>query len=490
MPAPSEGRWVLICLAVGAFGLVVARACLQSVTIDEADAYLIFASHSPLNELLYPSSGNHLLYTLFAHVVTELFGLNELTLRLPAILGAAFYITSAAYLSSVMSNLKLMKAALFICLVYNPFVLDYLVAARGYSMALGFLLAAIAFLTAAMISESQSETALTRKVTSASVCLGLSFAANFSFAFVDAIAMLLFILWLLHRTSNLKATAFCIIPGVLLAACICGWTLWHWPKNQLYFGVTSWKDTWVGIVAASFDRLNPELPHWLRAIDDSSVHQALAGAIVMVTLGVLFTRKPSKLHIPAAYLAGVIVATIAVHSIAFETVHLLLPKDRTALFFPPLLFLTLGAAVGRRRDIFQYCGTAVLILTGAYFLGCLRLSYFKEWRYNADTKQIYWTMDYVAHRQGISKWETEWRYVAALNFYRMTYNDDYMRKFVAAWTPQTNQTAYVLYYPDSEKFIKQQGLKVIYHNFETNAAVAVSSAASLPARMQSGRPMP
>ena len=133
---------------------------------------------------------------------------------------------------------------------------------------------------------------------------------------------------------------------------------------------------------------------------------------------------------------------------------------------------------------------AVLIVIGAYFLGCLRLGYFKEWRYNADAKQIYWTMDYVAHRDGISNWVTEWRYVGVLNFYRQAYNNTYMSEFVATLTPPSNQMAYVLYYPDSGKFIAQQRLKVVYHNFETNAAVAVTSAVSLPARMQSGRPIP
>ncbi|HEV3198190.1 MAG TPA: hypothetical protein VGZ73_09790 [Bryobacteraceae bacterium] len=47
-----------------------------------------------------------------------------------------------------------MQLALFVCLVYNPFVMDYLVSARGYSLALAFLMAAIAIGAYALAPET------------------------------------------------------------------------------------------------------------------------------------------------------------------------------------------------------------------------------------------------------------------------------------------------------------------------------------------------
>jgi hypothetical protein len=68
----------LLCLAALAISLVVARACLQSVTIDEAHSCLGFARGSWLG-LWYPGYPNHLLNSLLERPITTVFGLNELT---------------------------------------------------------------------------------------------------------------------------------------------------------------------------------------------------------------------------------------------------------------------------------------------------------------------------------------------------------------------------------------------------------------------------
>jgi hypothetical protein len=112
------------------------------------------------------------------------------------------------------------QLALFIGLVCNPFVLDYLVAARGYSPAIGFLLAAIAFLGSVMLEEGKLRTV---RVALASLSLGLSFCANFSFAFVDGIVMLIFLVSAVPRMENrAKLAAAGLLPGALVALLICG----------------------------------------------------------------------------------------------------------------------------------------------------------------------------------------------------------------------------------------------------------------------------
>ncbi|HXR36540.1 MAG TPA: hypothetical protein VN754_11350, partial [Candidatus Binataceae bacterium] len=133
-------------LAAAAVCLVVTRACLQNITIDEATSYLLYASASRehFSSPWYPSSGNHVLNSLLMRLVTLVFGVSELTVRIPAILGALIYIGSALYLCLLITGRKLLQLPLLMCLIYNPVILDYLVAARGYSLAIGFLLAAIA----------------------------------------------------------------------------------------------------------------------------------------------------------------------------------------------------------------------------------------------------------------------------------------------------------------------------------------------------------
>src|SRR5437879_10459152 len=161
-------------LALACFALVwvMARACLQSVTIDEADSYLCFATPEPdWAAYWYPSSGNHVLHSILARLLTSLFDLSHLTLRGAAILGAAVYIASIYGLCLWIARENVIRWPLFVCLVYNPFVMDYLVAARGYSLALGFL-------TAGLLGMARGST--NAAWMAASALIGLSLTANFS----------------------------------------------------------------------------------------------------------------------------------------------------------------------------------------------------------------------------------------------------------------------------------------------------------------------
>src|SRR5262245_40237918 len=84
---------VLIVSAMAAFAWVVVRAATQAITIDEATTYVLFVMHpQPLHWL--GSTNNHVLNTALMRLSTLVFGLSEFTARIPALLGAAIYITA------------------------------------------------------------------------------------------------------------------------------------------------------------------------------------------------------------------------------------------------------------------------------------------------------------------------------------------------------------------------------------------------------------
>ena len=141
--------------------------------------------------------------------------------------------------------------------------------------------------------------------------------------------------------------------------------------------------------------------------------------------------------------------------------------------------LILAALVAVRRSWVGWMGVAVLILHAAYFVGCLRLGYFLEWQWDADTKQIYAELIGLARRCGPSVYLTEWRYVGALNFYLNRYGSEVLPEFTQ--TPfqisayPANKDVYVVYQPDAREFIRKQHLKTVYFNSLTDAAIAVRS---------------
>src|ERR1017187_3009590 len=196
----------LISTALFALAWAVARAATQSITIDEADTYLSWV-YRP-GQLWAQVSNNHILNSLCMLLSTSLFGLSEITVRLPALIGAALYVAAALYLTSLMASNRALRWALFVCLIYNPFVFDFFVAARGYSMAAAFLVWALAIPAGALIGKIEgAERSLLRACIASSLCAAVSFAANFAFAFADGAVLLAVFLWIAYRLALVRRPA-------------------------------------------------------------------------------------------------------------------------------------------------------------------------------------------------------------------------------------------------------------------------------------------
>jgi hypothetical protein len=155
----------------------------------------------------------------------------------------------------------------------------------------------------------------------------------------------------------------------------------------------------------------------------------------------------------------------------------------------PLLFLTMAGALAaaplasRAGRISGKALIAILTLIACYNIGCLRLTYFNEWKYDADMKNVYNVLAYYNHTYGITKVSTNWRYVSALNCYRAMSGHETLEKFPGAPTvvntyPPDYQ-AYVFYYPWDQDFFRREGLTLVYHDSFSEAAVGIRPAALL-----------
>ena len=484
----------LVIAATLAMCVLVARACLQSITLDEASSFLGFANTSWAAHW-YPANDNHVLNSILMRLLTAVFGVNELVIRTPALIGGAIYIGAALWLCVLLSDRKLLQFALFLCLVYNPMVMDYLVAARGYGLAVGFLLAAIAVIGSAILAPNeQSEADLRKKCAWVSCLLALSFAGNFSFAIADGMTFLLFVVWVIGQVRSGAHTrallAWCVLPGIAVAFVLCGWTLGNWRKGELYFGASSLGEMWTDVARASFDDINANMAHPLLERWGNKIGRVLPFAATLVTLLLLgiasIERRRSRSAGPdrsvrfIQLLAGVVAITLLLHWLAFHLINLPLPKGRTALFFVPLSTLIFGAALAIRfrttnQVALRWLGMVTLILMALYFVGCLRLGYFRAWKFDIDTKHLYWMLTDLNRRCGIDSFGVDWRYSVPYSFYNESYHNRPLREheeYVTA-DPPDDKGAYALYLPTSEAFIKSHGLHVIYHNDETGSAVAI-----------------
>jgi hypothetical protein len=450
---------ILPTTAIFALLWAVARACVQSITIDEADTYLVWvARHDPSQ--WEAASNNHVLNSLLMRLFTSVFGVSHLSVRAPALLGAALYIFAAYLLCRKLAPGLRVQWPVFVCLVYNPFVFDYLVAARGYALALGFLMGSLAI--AAYTRLDVAACAL------CSVCAALSFAANLSFAFVNAFAMLAILTWACARTqaaqTRVRLLGACALPGLLVSVFLSLPAVLHWPKGQLEYGAHSLREMFATVAQASLYRLNPQIvnPMLYQLLEHTKPF--LLPALLVLAVWQWTRWRPAI----SGALLGILAATVGAHWLLLKVFHVSLPMDRTAIWIVPLCVLAIGAAAANRRAL-----TVMLYAMSFYFVFCLRLNYFKEWDWDADVNKIYPVLAWYNHTYGVRDVASNWMYGSSLNFYRVQSGRESFGEIESPIQLPTDRSFYILCYPFDEDFIRQQHLRVVYHAPNTEAVVAV-----------------
>lgn len=477
--------------AVFVFLLIVARAALQSITIDEATTYELWVLPNTA-EYWNGASNNHILNSLIISFFTSLFGLSHLTMRSAAILGALLYIWGAHVFCRMTICAKPLRWAVFTCLVANPFILDYLIAARGYSLAMAFLLWTI-------LVPVRSIDAPLRSCMACSALAALTIAANFSFGVVACVALLAGSsrMWRQHRPDTpppgetaraaLVWFAATAMPGLLVSAVLTAHAVLNWPSGQLWWGARSLWVTLQTVAESSLYRPNAHLvnPFLLPAVH--VLRQALLPLLIAITAikAILMLREPaaqrddeSNWRREFALLIGFVLGgTIALHWLASVLFGILLPQERTALYIPVLVTALTGVVAGQplggpvRDRVVNRIFTASLLASAVYFTACLRLSYFKEWEWDADVQHAFAVVARNFHTgQRIS---SSWHYTAPLNFYRKMSGNQAMPEIVGGAPVPSDADIFVVHGVLDRPFIEAQRLAVIYEGESTELVVAV-----------------
>jgi len=488
---PDAWKEGLPLLIAGAFAFVwvVFRAHLQSVTIDEADSYLN-AVVLPWASHWYPGSGNHLLNSLLMRLLAWLFGMSHLAMRAPALLGGLLYTVAAYRICRLIGEQRWLSFLLFVCLVYNPFVMDYMVAARGYGLAIGFFMTGLYLLLRNVLSPRNSADALSRDGMWISLCAALSFSANFSYAYANLAMLGAYLTYAWPRTGDKKPLAAKVAaPGLAVFVLVDLTTVLRWPKGQLYYGAESLSGMLRSIQHSLFFELrealvNPLLLDILAWIQPWLIPTGTA--LLAATIGgLLYRRAPAdstrgRLLRATLILLAIAASTLFVHWLQFKLWKIPLPQERTGLFFLPLTMLAFGLGMAACDDAavfkwFRAAGTALLLISAIYFVGCLRLMYFAEWNWDADVRSAFPVIEQVARKSGIQDVAPVWQYKSVMNFYRLYFHDtDLLPLFKFDDPLVPGHPIYVLDENAYDNFIKKNNLRVIFRGALSDLAIAVT----------------
>lgn len=337
----------------------------------------------------YYDACNHVLHTLLMKLSSLVFGTGELALRIPSLIGALLYFTAVYRLTLLLFRGWPQLLAVG-AMVLHPMVLDFMVAARGYGLALALFTWSFYFAVSWLIKGFDR-----RLLWRSGVCGGLAIAANLTLA-VPVISMgLLLCLLALHRgRSSLREIADgwagpAFVPAFLLllfpAMAVTG--------IEFYYGASSFPD-FVRSVVESIGK-----------VPGSAVFVAVRKAsLVLVPLGIaLFAgisvaaamllgrqlRSGRMDYRTAPYLlaAGIPAASALILIAGHYLARVPYPFGRTGLYMIPLVTLAIlfGARLLPRGRNAVWAAVLLLVIV---YANQIEIRHFGFWRYDASTKAL------------------------------------------------------------------------------------------------------
>jgi hypothetical protein len=370
-----------------------------------------------------------------------------MALRAPALIGGVLYIAANYSLWKLVAGTGFLRWALFVSCVYNPFIMDYLVAARGYGLALGFLaMALLLFSWRVLCEDGAGERKTLREAIWLSTFAGLAICASFPFAYASGFLLMASAALAAMRSSAKGARAFAralaahAIPAVLAVLVFAGSALTELPRNQLIWGSDSLKQSWADIRDASFIELNPYLVNPLLAkalqLLQPRLFQAVAVFGIAYVLLIIGDRRhlkksPAKSRLVlAASAMTILILSVAACWMQFKFLRIPLPLERISIWVVPLAMLSFGSAVAalpfnwlsplRRTPLaVRNFGIAIVAISAIYFIGEIRDSYFRLWKDGAEVKEAFPAIIGAARRAGVNVVASDGFVTSPLRFYKV-----------------------------------------------------------------------
>ena len=418
-------------ILVSLFLLNCYRAATQSFVHDEALTFEIYVD-APVRRLFeFYSTNHHFLFTLLMRLSSACFGNSEFALRIPSVLAGGLYFTSIYRLCRTAFGDAWLFLLSVLVMAGNPLVLDFMVAARGYGLALALF--TYALLQVAYYQMPASVPASRWSLAKAGLAIGLSIAANNvlllpSMGLTAALALLL---WRRNRAMDGSRRSGLLVPAVTFIGSLLA-VAYVFFLTSPFFKVRAedFRDLRVvndSATASLWDQIQCSLAHnaGLAGLNShgailEAVRWAIgfvlapAAAFTVALFGwrmlrcapraraLVTTEAPPPNSVLAAFLCswsliGAWLISVYLHY-AFDVP---LPRDRMGLYLAPLAGFSLAGAADilrRRRDLFHLAGEAFLvstILVAAFYCWQVNWTQFYVWKYDADTRAL---LEHVAKR--------------------------------------------------------------------------------------------
>ena len=478
LPSPQVrwriGFWPALALAIVCAVLTanVYRAATQPITHDEAVTYDSFLAEKQYRIFTRFDANHHLLHTYLCLVSTTLLGASEFSLRIPSLCGGALYLVMCLKLCRLLYGrgpLCLLGVAI-LCL--NPFLMDFLSLARGYSLALGFC--AWTLYELARFSHGARQPALAGKsspgIRRLSILMALTVLSNLTFVpVIAALGLVLGAVLLIDvrhaacppsvRMCVVRLWKGLVLPGLLLLL-VLGTALWRARSKDFYVGEDTILMSTHGIVWASLAH------HHTTWLLDTEGPLFIGAASLLWFWGCLCLVGGLAICCGAALCrwlrSGTPLAMLAVHDrflllsglgsllmlgiiySMHSLLHVKYPFERTGLYLVPILSLGACSTV---KKLLSFPGTsraaggvafAVMSVVALQFGAQWHTGYYRAWQYDSATRRMF---DAICNRhpggEGRVRVAASTILAPSLNFYRLTRGVRWMDEIKPATSTQS-----------------------------------------------------
>lgn len=411
---------VILVFYLSIFIYVVLRAYFLSFTHDESISYSIVAGDPAwINDV-----NNHILNTFLMGLSSNLFGNNELALRLPNVLSFAIYLLGCFLILKESKNtwLLLLGSSL---LLLNPFLIEFFSLARGYGLSLGFMMMSLYFLLKYSFDKSTYKSFI-KNFSLSSVFGSLAFFSNLILINYYIACLIIFVfqyLLLTKKFSKLSLKSHLgFIVIMLLASIPLFWginrLLFLNKLNQLSYGETSLLASIDSIIESSFYFSGYSL--WLLNLIKYTAIQSIPIGVLLIIIKKDFS---GGFNFFTSLFIILMIGFLFEHYL-FSTKY---PSARTALIYIPLFGLFMYYFISHiikhyhPKKIYLHLITLIISIPLLFhFISNINLKY-STWRFDAHTKDAMKIIEnYTQNLNDKASISNHWLFEPTINYYIST----------------------------------------------------------------------
>ncbi len=473
--------YYFIILLLGLFLLIYTftRAYILSFTHDESMVYLLSLDRSItdiFNYKILPQ--DHMLNTLLMKVFSLLFPDTEFFLRLPNLIGHLLSLIFIFLIFKKFIHRNLLIGA-FILLCFNPYLLDFYSAARGYGLSISMMLISIYFVL--MYAKLDKIILLCWAFLFAILSVFSVYSTLFYFIALCGWAIL-YAIYQFHKSTKNSERHLIKPLSVLLVIAISLLILYlklHEPlqdvtgKSFIFSpqGGNFYSNTIKSAIYLSTYRSYPELEFTI-----ISIILGLFYLVTFIYLFIYFIRKRFEILKSPVFISFFItIITSFVVILLHSYMGMKYPTNRVSIFLIPLFVLTpvfllnelYKYKIGRLISIIFIYGFAVVFIINTY--SNYNFKYYNDWKYDAGTKEMLTILEEdIKNNKAKINLGINWLFEPTINFYRTTQHLDWLEKVTRkGYETGEYDYYYVLKTDTSNKLFRNKKIIIEYQYSES-----------------------